>query len=285
MWYEDLDFDFNPFEDNPEIRMIGYDEVIDEAIYGVHAGNIIFIEGKEGSGKTAILRRVIDRFKGKGKVVYIKCSEIKDLNVEEVLTHKYGFIKRLFSKTPKDMILLFDDIEELSRKNTERIKYFYDQNYIRSIIFTGVNYKRLNFSDSLKDRISKILTVPELDEDDAVEIVEERLNGKDLISEAIIKNAFKKSDKNVKNFLKTCEDLVKFSLEQKSEKVSKEEAKVIFDGEKAVKEEVKETKPVKKAEKKEEVKKKKEEPKKQAPKKGNDDDLKIMYEDVAERYY
>ncbi|MDD5253914.1 MAG: AAA family ATPase [Candidatus Nanoarchaeia archaeon] len=281
MWYETFGFDENPFEDNPNIRMIGYDDVIDESLYNVHAGNIIFLEGKEGSGKTAVLRRVIDKFRGKGKVVYLKCSEIKDLNVEEVLVKRYGFIKRIFSKTPKDMILLFDDIEELSRKNTERIKYFYDQNYIRSIIFTGINYKRLNFSDSLKDRITKVIKIPELDDNDAVEIVEERLEGKDIIPEEFIKEAYKRSNKNLKAFLKTCEDLVKYAVEDKSDKVTRDHVKVIFEGERIVKE--KDTLKEDKKPKKEQKPKK--EPDQKPPVKESTEDIKIIYEDIAEKYY
>jgi chromosomal replication initiation ATPase DnaA len=283
MWFEELGFDESPFEDSPEARMIGYDDVIEDSLYNAYAGNIIFLEGKEGSGKTSVLRRVIHKFKGQGKVVYLKCSEIKDLNVEEVLIKKYGIIRRLFSKTPKDMILLFDDIEDLSRKNTERIKYFYDQGYIRSIIFTGINYKRLNFSDSLKDRITKIVKIPDLNDNDAIEIVEERLQGKDLIPENIIKEAFKRSSKNVKAFLKTCEDLVRYALQEKSEKVTDEHARVIFEGERIVKEkeETKEEKP----------KKSKKNPKEEKPQEkskeviSDDDGIKVIYEDIAEKYY
>src|SRR3989344_7559993 len=133
MWYDKLDFETNPFKDNEETELIGYEDLIDEMIYMINSSNIIFIEGKEGSGKTAILKKAINKFRGHGKLVFLDGKKINSLNVETTLIDKYGFFGKLFSQMPKDMIILFDDIENLSQKNCERMKYFYDQNYIRSI--------------------------------------------------------------------------------------------------------------------------------------------------------
>ena len=65
-WYEELDYDENPFEVNT--RMVGQENLLDEAYYTIMSGNILVIEGEEGTGKTKLLREVIRKFGGKGTV-------------------------------------------------------------------------------------------------------------------------------------------------------------------------------------------------------------------------
>lgn len=222
MWFEDLNLIENPFMDSENVELVGYNGIVEDLLYNIGASNIIVLEGKEGSGKTAILKAVTNKFKGNGKVVYINGTIVENPNIEKILINKYGFFGRVFNRMPRDMILLMDEVEKLSERNLERIKYFYDQNYIRSIIFTSSDKNRINFSPSLKDRVVKIITLKELNDDEAYRIVKLRLGEIELFSRDELKELFNESSRNIKKFLENCEAVARLTVERKLEKASKE---------------------------------------------------------------
>jgi Cdc6-like AAA superfamily ATPase len=242
MWNDELGFDHNPFSVDKETNLVGYDDIIDEILYNAESGNILFIESPEGYGKTTLLKLVINKHKGQGKVVYINCNRLEDLNIENVIMKRYGFFKRLTSKTPKEMIVLIDNIDTLSKKNSERLKYFFDQNYIRSVVFAGTNYKSVYFTPSLKERISQVIKLPKLKNDDALEIIENRIGNSTLFTDGILKQIFEVSEKNPKKFLQNCEKISKYAAENYCIIVKQDHVKKVFDIKKVIKEEVKEPK-------------------------------------------
>lgn len=227
-WYEQLDFDENPFEDPENARLVGYEEIVNEVLYNIDAGNIIFIQAPPGSGKTAILRRAIQQFKGEGKVAYIDSNKVKDLNIERVLEKASGLLGTLFHSKPKGMIILVDNISDLSKKNSERLKYFYDQNYVKAIVFTGESINNVPFTPSLLDRVKKVITLPTLTEDYASTILKDRLRGLEYFPEDVSKEVFVKSKRNLKSFMNNAEALLKKALENKHENITFEDVRVYF---------------------------------------------------------
>ena len=131
-WYETFDFDENPFSIDAREnfdKLVDMEEHVEEMNYRINAGSMLVVEGPEGSGKTTLLMMAADKFGGRRKVVYVDCEILdKNLNITHVLQERFGIIGRLFNKKPKNMILLMDNVNYLSKKNTERIKYYFDQN-------------------------------------------------------------------------------------------------------------------------------------------------------------
>jgi predicted AAA+ superfamily ATPase len=202
-WYEELDFDENPFV--RPTKTIGYEDVLDEAFYAIMAGNMLFVQGTEGSGKTQILKEIIKKFGGRRKIIYVNCKELeKDLNIEELMKKSRGMFAKMFNDKPKNMILLLDEIEHLSPKNCERIKYYYDQNFLRSVVFSSRDSSTVGFHESIKQRLNKVLTLKPLSDYEAVQLVREKI-GYDLLSDRIIKEVYRHSGRNNKSFLKNCE--------------------------------------------------------------------------------
>ncbi len=223
-WYEELDFDQDPFADTEETPLIGYEDALQEIFYRIAAGDMLFMEGKEGSGKTALLKRVIARFRGRGKIIYLDGKKLeKNVNLGETFKKSVGFWKRLTGRQPSNIILLMDDVEEVTRKNSERIKYYYDQNHIRAVIFTGTNYKTVGLSESLKDRVSKIIKIKEPSEEDVIEIVKARLQNKQVMSEEVIKELYKRANKNMKTLMTYCSKVLDYAIREKKEKAATKE--------------------------------------------------------------
>ena len=220
-WYEELDYDENPF--NIEGRTYGFDNLISEMDYAIHAGNMVMVEGSEGTGKTKLLREVIKRYGGFRKVAYVNCKKLDDPNIEILLKKRNGMLGMLLNLKPKNMIVLLDDIDQLSDRNCERIKYFFDQNYIRSVIFSTRVRTALKCSDGVRQRISKIVKMRPLSDYEAVQLVREKVG--DLLSDYLIKETYSLSGRNLKTFLKNCEKVSAVALKQKE--ISKEELQKI----------------------------------------------------------
>lgn len=213
-WYEELDFDENPL--SLETKGIGNEEVLKEAFYSIIAGSVLVIEGEHGTGKTKVLKEVIRKFGGEGKVAYLNCREMqRELNVEDVIARKNGLLGFMFKKYPKNMILLLDDVEFLSLKNIERIKYFYDSNHLKSVIITTKNYENLKLNESFKQRVRNVIKVKPVTEFEALQIIRDKL-GENILSDRVIKETYKLSGKNMKKFLENTEIICKCYIQNKN---------------------------------------------------------------------
>jgi len=198
-WYEKLDFFENPFEVNlfkTEYEMLGLDEEKKEALYRVRSGSMLLIEGPEGSGKTAILKHIIDNFKGRNRLIYVNGKRLnKGLDIERLLLNSSGIRGKIFRKKPKGMILLMDSVESISKHNADKIKYYFDQDYLRSVVFTAKDYSKIELDESIKDRIDKrIIKLSDLKKKDYVKLIKRRLEGKELFSKDVLKVIVSNSD-------------------------------------------------------------------------------------------
>lgn len=224
-WYTKIGFDTDPFM--KESGFEGHDSLVDEVFYAIHAGNMVFITGESGSGKTKILHEIIKRFGGKKKIIYVNCRHMeKAVNVEKLLQKSSGFMGKFFGKKPNRMILLLDEVESLSHKNAERIKYYYDQNYLQSVIFTGKAFPVEGLNHSIMQRISKVLKIDPLSDYEAVRIVRDRIGDK-YLTDRVIKTIYIKSGRNTGKLLQNCRTVMTEIAHGKTEMTEDEVEKLL----------------------------------------------------------
>jgi predicted AAA+ superfamily ATPase len=233
-WYQRLGYKKNPLETDllkvtPELTV--FQKQIEELIYRVYAGNIVLIEGPVSSGKTLILKHVINHFKGENKSIYIDAKKTsKRLDIEIVLKKSQSWTQRILGKLPQKKILFLDNAEFLTKKNQERIKYFYDQNYLQSVIFAV--YDSSNLTNSLKDRIGKrIFKLSRPTFEEAVTITIARL-GDDILTRSLVQKIFVLSNKNLTKHLLNCEKVLNHLIIQNRENISNEELEELLGGSK-----------------------------------------------------
>ena len=233
-WYEKFDFDENPFSTDPREhhdKLVDMEEITEEIFYRINSGSMLVVEGFGGSGKTTMLMVAARKFGGRKKVAYVDSKVLnKKLNITRVLQSRYGLWGRLFNKKPKNMIVLLDNVHELSKLNTERLKYYFDQNYIKSIIFTTEKYSKVKFSDSLKDRIGKrVIKIPKLSDYDASEIIRKRIDddSSELFNDDIIKKIFKLSKNSPKRLLENCARVAQIAANKDRNRVQMIDLKVL----------------------------------------------------------
>jgi len=200
-----------------DYTLVNYSQLVEDLLYYTASGSIVMLEGEEGSGKTMMLRQIINRFKGHGKVVYVDGSEIRGrLDVEKVLNKKgAGFIGTVMKKKPKGMILLLDNVTDISERNFEKIKYYFDQDYIKSVILTVADSSKLILPPSITDRIAKRhIEIPKMNNFDSLRIIRERFSDHFFLPDNVILGLFKVSNGNIKTLLENCDKVCKFVVKQ-----------------------------------------------------------------------
>ncbi|MFH1972002.1 MAG: hypothetical protein ABIJ18_00830 [archaeon] len=268
LWFRELGFFNNPFSIKPAFfsdKVIGYESLIDEVSYGILNKRMVFLEGEYGEGKTTILKRIINDFGGKKQVIYYSCNRIEArLNVKKLLNERYGFWGKLFDLKPKDMILLLDEAQELGPKDYEKLYSYYQEGFIKSIVFVGKEFNQRNINKNIKS-ITEVIRLRKLSDDEAVKIIRRRIGSLPLLTDSVIKIVYGYSDKNIRKLLKNCESLCKHAVERGETRITDEVIKEVLGIEVKTEEKKKiikkpevkkeEKKPVKKEEKKPEVKK------------------------------
>jgi len=234
MWWRKLGFYTNPFTIRPapfDNRVFGQNQVLEDLYYKIPAGTMSFIEGKLGTGKTTIMKNLITKFRGRGKVIYFSCNRIDtELNIEDLLKGRYGFWGRMFGMMPKDMIVLLDEAQQLSSVNTERIKYFFDQGNIKSVVFTGTDYSNTNLHESIKERIGQdgLFKIKELTDDQAVAFVRNRIGNISTVNDSIIKKVWHLTGRNPRRLLQRLDKVFRYAVENMESEINEEHLTKIF---------------------------------------------------------
>ncbi|MFP4118835.1 MAG: AAA family ATPase [Candidatus Woesearchaeota archaeon] len=201
----------NSFETDPlrsDHPLIDREAEADELLYRVTAGDMVLIVGKRGYGKTQLLKHIIDHFKGGGKVIYVDGAKLsKRLDINE-----------LIYKKPKGMILLLDNVKQISKRNNEKIKYAFDEERIRSVVFTTDDRQQLTLTDSILERVNNnIITLDKY----SLKTVKEILGAKqiELPGDAVLKRIYEKTG-NVKDVLLSLHKTIEKCLEKGKENVT-----------------------------------------------------------------
>lgn len=232
IWYKQLGFHNNPFSIKPAAfydELLGYDHVVKKVNHSIETNKLVYVEGEYGNGKSSLLRRILHRFGGKGKIIYFSCNRIeKSLNINKLLNGRYGTIGKILNLKPKNMILLLDEAQWLPKEDYSRVLRYFRGGYFRSIVFVGKEYDESAFIDGFKSSLVHI-KLGEINKEDAVNVVRKRVGNLPLLSDDLIKMIFDKSDMNVRRLLKNSELACKTAVEREEDVVTPEIISEIFE--------------------------------------------------------
>ncbi len=229
LWYKQFGFHNNPFSIKPlafHDEIMGYD--VDLVLTKIQNGEVLFLEGDYGKGKTTILKKIVRKFGGQKKVVYYSYNRTEaNVDFDRLIKERHGFFGSLFSDD-NNLILLLDEAENLSPEDSENLTAMHQKNF-KSIVLVGKDYNNLGNANGLQTMIgANIIRLGELTEDDAINIVRKRIGYINLLSDDIIKVIFKKSGRNPRSLLKNCEDICKHAVEQGYRQVKEEHVKKVL---------------------------------------------------------
>jgi Cdc6-like AAA superfamily ATPase len=229
LWYEKLGFFENPFSIKPihsNEELFGYDKEIKEVISLIKQGEIFIIKGDFGLGKTTIIKHIIDRFGGKKKLIYCSCNRYNnDLDVENLIIGAGSLYSRLIKKKKRNLILLLDEIQDLSRDEINEVFEAYMDNFFKSIVMISAD--DITLPKEIEKKVKKEIVLKGIDEEHALSIVKNRLDGLGVIDEKIVKKVFNISGGNPRVFLSNCEDVCKHAFDLGDEKVTEKHLEII----------------------------------------------------------
>jgi replication-associated recombination protein RarA len=180
-WFKQLGFEDNPLDVRPNTKLVGLDKEQEQLINHILKGEICFLNGLTGSGKTSLLMSVQDLLKDH-KFLYLDAQELpSNFNLEEELKGKRSFfdkitLKKYPSKTP---VLIIDEFQATDENIvlSARAKWENNNNKrIKSIIIAQISKTLGNVTPAFKERLgNRIVSLPTLDDGEMKEILFSRL--------------------------------------------------------------------------------------------------------------
>ncbi len=227
VWYEKIGYAYNPFIIKPgffDDEVVGYDAQVDKLVDMLQNGEMAFLEGHFGLGKTSIIKYVINEFSGKNKVIYISRNRSdRAMNYSNLLKGASKGFKGFLKIKAKNAILIVDETAKINARDCEQIEEFHKSGHFKSVLFVDASYKDARLNKSTKKLIGKsVVILKPLTPKGALELVRSRLDGnEELVSDEIVKAVYAKSDKNTRRFLENMEDVCRVAISAEKESVSK----------------------------------------------------------------
>jgi hypothetical protein len=181
-WFEQLGFKENPLDVRPSPLLVGLERQEEQLVNHILKGEICFLNGLTGSGKSSLLVRVQRNLKNH-TFIYLDAQELpKNFNLEEELKKKRSFFDKLTlkefpSKTP---VLIIDEFQATDKNLVldARAKWENPENKkIKSIVVAQISKYLKNVTPAFKERLgSRIIELPTLDDEEMKEIIKLRLH-------------------------------------------------------------------------------------------------------------
>ncbi len=228
VWYEEYDFISNPFTIKPQEGyddFFGQKEIIKKLNKNIRKGTMNVVYGKYGTGKTTVMKGIIDMYKGKRKVAYYNCyTSERKINFNDILVKGGNRLSGFFGIKSKDMILLIDEAHNLMSRDFKNLEELYNEGYFKSVVLvtSKSDYKFPQEIDSIVDGNKYELKM--FSEAEAISLIKSRLEGVELLDDAAIKKILNMSS-TPREFMSKCDEACRRAVERGSEKVEEEDIK------------------------------------------------------------
>lgn len=205
-WYDQLGFKGNPLDVRPNPALIGLERQEEQLVNHILKGEISFLNGLTGSGKSSLLVRIQNNLKNH-KFVYLDAQELpKGFNLEEELKKKRSFFDkiRLRKHPTKTPVLIIDEFQATDPNLVLDARAKWEnpnEKRIKSIVIAQISKYLKNVTPAFKERLgSRTIILPTLDDEEMKEVLKLRLQGKKGV------NYFNKLHNEAINLIVACAD-------------------------------------------------------------------------------
>lgn len=228
-WYNELGFHDNPFSIKPAAftnDVFGNDKVIGDVVRNVNNSQIVFVHGPYGTGKTTLLKSLIEVFGGQKKVAYYHAKNADgDLDLDNILIRNRGFFGRLLGLRSKNMILLIDEAEVLTKKDYENILDYFYEGYFKSVVM--IAHKNIRFPSDFEEEVDATYKLSGVDKTTAIELVRKRVGDINFLSDDIIRDVHDYG--NIPRvLLKNLEDVCRHAYNEGAEEVKEDHVREVL---------------------------------------------------------
>ena len=232
LWYEELLYKYNPFSIKPQLRtdLVSQTQTVQQIISAVSDGKFIVVEGNLGAGKTTLLKRLVMRFGGTRRVVYLSCNRLTGpLDIDRLLIERFGIISRTLGIKSRHMIVLLDEAHELSEQDIKNLRTYHQDGYLHAVMLVTHDRRELKLPSAvllaLKD---SSFVLHELSPQDAITLIRSRIGKHPLLTDDVIVHIFNR-DTRMRAFLKNCETFMRHMMAQKRKVAKPADADKILD--------------------------------------------------------
>jgi len=183
-WFEQFGFKENPLDIRPNIKLIGLERQEEQLLNHVLKGEICFLNGLTGSGKSSLLMRMQKNLKNHA-FLYFDAQELpKNFDLEDEVRGKRSFFDKIRlreypSKTP---VLIIDEFQATDKNiilNARAKWENKDNKRIKSIVIAQISRYLKNVTPAFKERLgNKMIILPTLTDEEMKEIIKIRLKHK-----------------------------------------------------------------------------------------------------------
>ena len=208
MWYNEYGWKTNPFIIKPSPVIINFESEKEKLLNYINSGDICFLIGKPGSGKTSLLKWIENNTR-KHFTVYLNMETIdKNFSIKKFLYDHTKLSRRILGlEFPKNAVFLLDESAVINEEFRNALKLHFDENHIKSIVFTQSGDEP-EIPEAFKNRVgSRIIKVEKLKEEIAFEFVKKRCGKICPFTEGAISFFTEKSSYNPRKILETCENI------------------------------------------------------------------------------
>ncbi len=208
MWYKEYSWKFNPFTIKPSPDIIGYDSEREKLINYISSGDICFLVGKPGAGKTSLLKWLEHNVK-KHFIVYLNMETIdKNFSIQKFLYDHTKFSRRLLGlEFPRNAVLLLDESAVIDEEFRHALKLHFDENHIKGIVFAQPG-EEADIPEGFRNRVgNRVVKLDNLKEEVAFDLIKKRCGKICPFTEGAITFISEKSNYLPRKILENCENI------------------------------------------------------------------------------
>lgn len=204
-WYKVYGWKHNPFTVRADSNIFGLEREKKLLLDFIVSGDICFITGNTGTGKTSLLKWLQSSVKDH-KVIYLDSTALNEFfNLGSYLKDSRNLFEILFYDYPRDVVLLVDEAHLSQRELKDALKLYWDNSHVKSLVIAQIA-KPTNFSKVFRARAgARMIKLSGLNSNMAKSIILSRTNNKLPFEDDVIEYLLKLSSNNPRKFLENCE--------------------------------------------------------------------------------
>ena len=205
-WYEQLGFRQNPLDLRPNPRLVGLEKQEEELKNHIRKGEICFIHGLTGSGKSSLLVRLQNELKDHS-FVYLDAQELPvEFSLDEAIKNNRSILDKIALREypSKPAVVVIDEFQATSPALALQARAKWEnpnEKKVKSIVMAQISRQIKNVTPAFKERLgSRMITLPTLDDNEMKEILRIRLQSRNGT------NYYNKLHNEAINLLVACAD-------------------------------------------------------------------------------
>ena len=196
----------NPFSTKPNTKLIGLETKKASLKKYVEGGNICFLNGPAGTGKSSMLKWLQSSLRGH-KVLYLDGKSLDEyFDIDKHLLQQRNLFQKIFRLKPKNTVLLIDEVQDCLKTFINNLQAQWNDDQVKSIVLTQISSDLGHIPESFRERIGrKVIRLKRLSEDEITELINLRTKGNHPFDQEAISLMAEKADYIPRRVLEICE--------------------------------------------------------------------------------